>query len=139
MTEPTTERRQEERFAPTFRVRTEVLQEEGNIRMAVFADIVNISESGICFRSPLKLNADDQVVFFLPRLDQHLPLEIHGRTVWVKERAGVYEYGMRLAGVSPDQEAKLHADMNSIMDSFFDQTPIRLDESAGGTEERPRE
>jgi hypothetical protein len=126
---PKKERRREERVAPAFRVRTEVLQEEGNIHMAVFADIVNLSEGGICLRSPLKLANKDRIIIFLPRLAQQLPLEVHGLVVWTKPRTGyLYEYGMEFSGIAPEQAAKIRADLNAIMNAYFEQSSLRLED-----------
>jgi hypothetical protein len=125
----TSERRRRERVVPAFRVRTEVLQETGNIHMAVFADIINLSESGICLQSPLKLNLKDHIIIFLPRLAQQLPLEIHGVVVWTKKRAAyLNEYGMEFTGIDPAQAAKIRAELNAVMKAYFEQSSVRLED-----------
>ncbi len=126
---PRKERRHEDRVAPAFRVRTEVLQEAGNIHMAVFADIVNLSEGGICLRSPLKLANHDRIIIFQPRLAQQLPLEVHGVVVWTKPRSAyLYEYGMQFTGIAPAQAEQVRIELNAIMNAYFEQSSLRLED-----------
>ncbi len=121
------ERRRGTRIQPTFRVRTEVLQEKGNIHMAVFADIVNLSENGICLQSPLKLNLRDKIVIFLPRLDQELPFVIHGAVIWVKPVGPyMFKYGVKFSGVRKTDEKKVHTELKDIMTSYFSQKSMEL-------------
>ena len=124
------ERRRGVRIQPTFRVRTEVLQEDGEIHMAVFADILNLSEGGLALRSPLKLETNDRLIIFLPRLDNRLPLELHGRVIWTRS-AGSYlhEYGMKFTGVPTRDKIRVRRELKAIMQSYFDQQSLHLGSS----------
>jgi hypothetical protein len=119
------DRRRLQRFTPTLRVRTEVIKEKSSIHMAVFADIVNLSEEGIGLRSPLKLEIRDRIIIFLPRLDQALPYVIHGRVVWTKAFTVVlFDYGMKFSDIPKDQEEKVHLELKDIINSYYDQRSI---------------
>ncbi len=121
------ERRHGERIQPKLRVRTEVVMEKGNIHMAVFADIVNISEVGVRLRSPLKLNSGDRIMIFLPRLDRQLPYVIHGKVVWTKILAKLlFEYGTKFTNIPKGQEVEVHTQLRDIMSSYFDQRAMQL-------------
>jgi hypothetical protein len=121
------ERRHARRLAPAVRVRTEVLPESGDIHMAVFADIVNLSEEGVCLRSPLKLNALDRLVIYLPTLEEKVPLEIHGVIRWVRSAGPLmYEYGMEFVGIDKIMESNMRARIKSVMTSYHDQTATKI-------------
>lgn len=122
------DRRQGDRVQPAFRVRTEVLPETGDIHMAVFADIVNLSEEGICLRSPLRLSERDRIIVYLPMLKDKEPLEIHGSVRWVKEAGPLmYQIGMKFTGIPKIRETTLHAEIKAIMESYFNQQSMRID------------
>jgi PilZ domain len=121
------ERRRAERIQPAFRVRTEVLPEVGDIHMAVFADIINLSEVGICLRSPLKLTNKDKLIIYLPTLEEKKPLEIHGEVIWIKSSGPLmYEYGMKFIGVNKLMESNIRSKISAIMNSYFDQEAMNL-------------
>ena len=114
------DRRRGDRVQPAFRVRTEVLPETGDIHMAVFANIVNLSEEGICLRSPLRLNERDRITVYLPTLENREPLQIHGTVRWVKEAGPLmFQFGMKFTGIPKIQETNLRVEIKNIMESYF--------------------
>lgn len=121
------ERRQTERIQPILRVRTEVFSSKANIHLAIFADILNISEEGICIQSPLELEISDRLKVYLPRLDQDQPLIIQGEVIW-REEISPYVFKCGLALIEPDRERKeeLKADIKTIMETYFQQKPWEL-------------
>jgi len=122
------DRRRGKRVQPAFRVRTEVLPESGDIHMAVFADIINLSEEGICLRSPLKLTVSDKIIIYLPTLEEKKPLEIHGIVRWIRAAAPLmYEYGMQFSGVDKVMQTNMHLKIKSIMASYYNQKIFRIE------------
>ncbi|MEW6516467.1 MAG: PilZ domain-containing protein [candidate division FCPU426 bacterium] len=123
------ERRRSLRVKPAFRVRTEVLPEAGDIHMAVFADIQNLSEDGIGLRSPLKLKVNDRITIFLPTLENREPLEVRGMVRWVRNAGPLmYQYGMKFEASSKAREHALRTEVKAVMDSYYRQKAIELEE-----------
>lgn len=121
------ERRHSLRVQPAFRVRTEVLPEAGDIHMAVFADILNLSEDGIGLRSPLKMKVNDRLIIFLPMLENREPLEVRGQVRWVRNAGPLmYQYGMKFEASSKVRESALRAEVKAVMDSYYGQKSVEL-------------
>jgi hypothetical protein len=121
------ERRRSSRVQPAFRVRTEVLPEAGDIHMAVFADILNLSEEGIGLRSPLKLKLNDRIIIYLPTLENREPLEVRGVVRWVRTAGPLmYQYGMKFETASKARESTLRSEIKAVMDSYYRQGSIEL-------------
>ncbi|MBN1594686.1 PilZ domain-containing protein [candidate division FCPU426 bacterium] len=128
------ERRRSARVQPVFRVRTEILPETGDIHMAVFADIINLSEQGICLRSPLKLAVNDRLIVYLPILEEKNPLEIHGLIRWIRSGAPLmYEYGMKFIGIDKVMETTIRAKIKDIMHHYYNQKVIRIHDRPSST------
>jgi hypothetical protein len=122
------ERRSSKRVQPAFRVRTEVLPEVGDIHMAVFADILNLSEDGIGLRSPLKLKLNDRIIIFLPTLENREPLEVRGVVRWIRNAGPLmFQYGMKFEAASKVRESALRAEIKAVMDSYYHQESIELE------------
>ncbi|MCD4813785.1 PilZ domain-containing protein [bacterium] len=122
------ERRREERIQPVFRVRTEVLPEKGDIHMAVFADIINLSQNGVCLRSPLKLKEKAKLIVYLPDLESKNPLELHGLVRWIKESGPLmFEYGMEFSGIEKFTEYTIHGKIKKIMTAYYEQQSMRIE------------
>ncbi len=122
------ERRRLDRVQPVFRVRTEVLPEKGDIHMAVFADIINLSEEGICLQSPLKLSKKDRIIICLPTLEEKNPLEIHGAVIWIRQAGPLmYEYGMKFIGVNKLMESNIRSKIKAVLKAYYDQKAAYLE------------
>ncbi len=118
------ERRQTERIQPILRVRTEVFSNKANIHLAIFADILNISEEGICIESPLELEISDRLKIYLPRLDQDQPLIIQGEVMWIESiDPYIFKCGLTLIESDRERKEEVKADIKTIMETYFQQKP----------------
>lgn len=116
------ERRRTERIQPILRVRTEVFSSKDNIHLAVFADIINISEEGICIRSPLEPEIGDRLKIHLFRLDQDHPLIIQCEVIWIKLiNSYVFKCGLALIETDRERREKIKADIKTVMKTYFQQ------------------
>lgn len=118
------EGRRKERLQPVLRVRTEVLSQNHGIHCALFADILNLSETGVCLKSPLQPRPGDRLEIDLPRLDQNQPLRITGQVVWVKS-GGLHSCtcGLEFIFPNPDQEARMRDILRAVIHDLYHQHP----------------
>lgn len=118
------ERRHTERIQPLLRVRTEVFSSKGNIHLAIFADILNISEEGICIESPLELEISDRLKIYLPRLDQDQPLIIQGEVMWTElVNPDIFNCGLTFTEADLAKKEEVKADIKTIIETYFKQKP----------------
>ncbi|MCK5243495.1 PilZ domain-containing protein [bacterium] len=118
------ERRQTERVQPILRVRTEVFSNKGHIHLAIFADILNISEEGICLQSPLELKTRDRLKIYLPRLDKAQPLIIQGEVMWIElVNPYIFNCGLRVIATNLAKKEEVKADIKMIIETYFKQKP----------------
>ena len=96
--------------------------------LTVFADIINLSEEGICLQSPLKLSKKDRIIICLPTLEEKNPLEIHGAVIWIRQAGPLmYEYGMKFIGVNKLMESNIRSKIKAVLKAYYDQKAAYLE------------
>lgn len=85
------EQRKQKRVSPSFTVRTQVFSRQQGVYYTYFSEVLNVSEGGLCLRSPQEFTKGNLLQIFLPRRGELLPYRVSGKVVWVKP-AGRYAF-----------------------------------------------
>lgn len=83
MTKPE-ERRDGKRIQPTVRRQVQIYSRHGKVLYAHFAEVVNLSESGVCVKSGRELSPGGQLQVFLNRQGTNRSFQTEGKVIWKK-------------------------------------------------------
>jgi hypothetical protein len=121
------DRRQRERRQPPLRARVEVFTTKKNMHIALFADVLDLSEEGLCLLSPREVEAGDRVQVSLPQLESPEPLHVPGLVRWVeRESPCEFRCGVVFQATDDAEREGLKKKLHSILVSYREQQPFRF-------------
>lgn len=85
------EKRDSNRIQPTIRRHVQIYSRHGIVHYAHFAEVVNLSEGGICVKSGREFAPDEQLQIFLNRQGADRSFKTDGKVIW-KKSAGKYAF-----------------------------------------------
>lgn len=112
------EKRDSKRIEPVMQRQAQIFSRHGTVYYTHFADVVNLSEGGICIKSAREFAKGEQLQVFLPRREMVRSFKAEGEVIW-RRPAGKYTFQFGVKFMS-DRKKKhiLQESLKDIMASY---------------------
>ncbi len=100
------EKRYSKRIQPLTRKHAQLYSQHGIVHYAHFAEVVNLSEGGICVKSGREFSPGEQLHVFLSQQERDRSFKAEGKIIW-KQTVGKYAFQFGVKFISDPRKKQI--------------------------------